>query len=73
MTLDRRTAQALADANLMPQSEYIATFGSPDEKLAGMTDAIRVEGVRPEGFPRRGARKNDLSSMHAMLCSTSTL
>ena len=49
MKLDRYTARALVDANLMSLSEYIEQFGSPDEKEAGSTDCLHVVRIRPAG------------------------
>ncbi len=63
MKLDRHTARALVDANLMSLKEYVDMFGSPEEMNAGKTDALQVRRVKPEshstsegeaepGFPR---------------------
>jgi hypothetical protein len=46
MRLDRYTARALVDANLMSLREYIDKFGSPAEKDAGQADGLQVSRAR---------------------------
>jgi hypothetical protein len=53
MKLDRNTARALVDANMMPLDEYIALFGSTEEKEAGKADALAVARTRPARRPAR--------------------
>ena len=47
MKLDRLTARALVDANLMSLSEYVELFGTPEEKEAGRADGLQVVRTRP--------------------------
>jgi hypothetical protein len=42
MKLDRYTARALVEANMMPLEQYIEMFGSAEEKDAGMADCLHV-------------------------------
>jgi hypothetical protein len=53
MKLDRHTARALVDANMMPLDEYIALFGSMEEKEAGKADALTVARNKPAHRPAR--------------------
>ena len=51
MKLDRYTARALVDADLMSLREYIDTFGSAEEMNAGKADAFEVRHVEAERLP----------------------
>jgi hypothetical protein len=42
MNLDRYTARALVDANLMSLKEYIERFGTTEEADAGKADGLQV-------------------------------
>ena len=53
MKLNRVTARALVDANLMSLSEYMELFGTPDEKDAGLADGLHVVRMRPASRPNR--------------------
>ena len=53
MKLDRFTARALVDANMMSIKEYIDRFGSADEKDAGRADGLHVTRMRPASHPKR--------------------
>ena len=48
MKLDRYTARALVDADLMSLREYIDIFGSAEEMNAGKADAFEVRRVKAE-------------------------
>ena len=51
MQLDRDTARALVDANMMSLKEYIERFASADEVDAGKTNGLGV--VRRRSMRRR--------------------
>ena len=51
MKLDRYTARALVDADLMPLREYIDIFGSAEEMNAGTADTFEVRRVKAERLP----------------------
>jgi hypothetical protein len=42
MKLDRHTARALVEANMMPLEQYIEMFGPTAEKDAGMANGLHV-------------------------------
>ena len=66
MKLDRYTARALVDANLMSLREYIDKFGIGAERDAGRADRLYLVRVRPQNRtakerlpqPRYGAARN---------------
>jgi hypothetical protein len=51
MKLDRYTARALVDADLMSLREYIDAFGSVEEMNAGKADTFEVRRVKAERLP----------------------
>jgi hypothetical protein len=53
MKLDRYTARALVDANMMSLKDYVDRFGSLDEKDAGRADGLHVTRMRPASRPNR--------------------
>ena len=48
MKLDRYTARALVDANLMSLREYIDKFGVGTERDVGRADRLHLVRMRPE-------------------------